>query len=164
MRSADPFNHCAAYGLTLPWPEDESFVMFTAPTGTANAARWNSSAAPPRRARRTRTCRPRRARGQKPARRPAFSRDGTSSAKRSGFAGRGLRLQDLAAAIHPGLQVDVMGTAQLARILVFDISRSLEGVGRAAHAAARRGGFASGDGHWCDSDRARAFAFAARGK
>lgn len=38
----------------------------------------------------------------------------------------GLRLQDLPAAIHASLEIDMMGTAKLARILVLDVSRPLE--------------------------------------
>ena len=48
---------------------------------------------------------------------------------------------------HAGLEVDVMRTAQLAQILVFDIGRRLEGVRRTAHAALRRGRFSFGYGH-----------------
>src|SRR5271165_6072861 len=65
----------------------------------------------------------------------------------SGFAHRRLRLQNLAAAIHAAFEVDVVRTSQFARILVLDIGRRFEGVGGAAHAAARGRGFASGDGH-----------------
>src|SRR6185437_7700402 len=46
----------------------------------------------------------------------------------------GLGLEHLAATIHAGLQVDMVRTAQLARILVLDISRGLERIGRAPHA------------------------------
>ena len=53
-------------------------------------------------------------------------------------------------------------TSQFARILVLDVGRRLESVGGATHAAARGRRFASGDGHWCDSDGARAFSSAAR--
>ncbi len=58
-----------------------------------------------------------------------------------------LRLQHLAAAIHAGLQVNVMRAAHFAGILVLDIGRGLEGVGRAAHAALRRRGFSFWNGH-----------------
>ncbi|CDX58229.1 hypothetical protein MPL1032_230290 [Mesorhizobium plurifarium] len=58
-----------------------------------------------------------------------------------------LRLQNLAAAIHAGLQVDVVRAAHFAGILVLDIGRGLEGVGRAAHAALRRRGFSFWNGH-----------------
>src|SRR5271163_1271283 len=51
------------------------------------------------------------------------------------FGDRRLRLQDLAPPIHPAFEVDVMGAAQFARVLVLDIGRGLEGVGGAAHAA-----------------------------
>src|SRR5215831_17854581 len=53
----------------------------------------------------------------------------------------GLRLQDLPAAIHARLQIDVVRAAKLSGILVFDIGRPLQGVGRAAHAASRGRGF-----------------------
>lgn len=48
------------------------------------------------------------------------------------------RLQHLPAAIHAGLQVYVVRTAQLAGILVFHIGRSLERIGRTAHPPLRR--------------------------
>src|SRR5690606_40043399 len=41
---------------------------------------------------------------------------------------------------YAGLQVDMMRTAHLAGILVLDIGRGLQRVGRAAHAALRRRG------------------------
>src|SRR5205085_9365587 len=44
----------------------------------------------------------------------------------------GLRLEHLPAAIHAGLQVDVVRTAQFARILVIHIGRTLERIGRTA--------------------------------
>src|SRR5262249_28496248 len=47
------------------------------------------------------------------------------------------RLEHLAAAIHAGLEIDMVRAAQLAGILVLDIGRRREGVGRAAHAAER---------------------------
>ena len=86
----------------------------------------------------------------------------TPSLASSGFADRRLRLQNLSAAIHAALEVDVVRTAQFARILVLDVSWRLEGVGRAAHSAARGRGFASGDGHWWDSGRAARDFVAAR--
>jgi hypothetical protein len=52
----------------------------------------------------------------------------------------GLDRQDLAAAIHAGLQIDVMGAAQLARILVLDIGRGGERIRRAAETALHRRG------------------------
>ncbi|VTZ62402.1 hypothetical protein EMEDMD4_380063 [Sinorhizobium medicae] len=52
-----------------------------------------------------------------------------------------LRRQNLAAAIHAGLQVDVMRAAQFAGILVFDVGRSLEGVSGTAHATLGRARF-----------------------
>src|SRR5690606_6107097 len=51
---------------------------------------------------------------------------------------RFLRLQNLAAAVHARLQVDVVWTAQLTGILVLDVGRSLQGIGRTAHAALGR--------------------------
>jgi hypothetical protein len=74
----------------------------------------------------------------------ALFRRGT---RRSGVDSLGLRLENLAAPIHAALEVDVVRTAQFARILVFDVRGRLERVGRAAHAAARGGSFASGNGH-----------------
>src|SRR5438477_2939776 len=50
---------------------------------------------------------------------------------RSGFF---LRLQDLPALIHSGLQVEVMRPPQLAGILVLDIGRLFQRIRRAAHA------------------------------
>ena len=44
-------------------------------------------------------------------------------------------LEHLPAAIHAGFQVDVVRTAQFAGILVLDIGRGLQRVGRTAHAA-----------------------------
>src|SRR5690606_23504790 len=51
-----------------------------------------------------------------------------------------LDVENLPAAIHAGLEVDVMRAAQLARILVLDIGRGGKGVGRAAEAALHRRG------------------------
>ena len=62
--------------------------------------------------------------------------DPDRSGRASGFLG--LDVQDLAAAIHAGLQIDVVRTAQFARILVFDIGGLREGVGRAAESALHR--------------------------
>ncbi|SOR28840.1 protein of unknown function [Methylorubrum extorquens] len=59
----------------------------------------------------------------------------------------GLHLQNLTAAVHAGLQVDVVRTAQFARVLVLDIGRGLEGVGGAAHAATGGGGLSLRNGH-----------------
>src|SRR5262249_30092875 len=56
-------------------------------------------------------------------------------------------LEDLAAAVHAGLEVDVVGAAELARILVLDIGRCLERIGGAAHPAPRRRWFSFRDGH-----------------
>src|SRR5262249_48226370 len=52
--------------------------------------------------------------------------------------GIGFRLEDLTAAIHAGLEIKVMGTAQFARILVLHIGWLLQRVGRATHATSRR--------------------------
>src|SRR5215831_21162482 len=67
----------------------------------------------------------------------------------SAFAGSdfGLRLEHLPATIHAGLEVDVVRTTQLARVLVLDIGRRLERVGGAPHAAARRRGLFPWHGH-----------------
>src|SRR5215471_6463439 len=59
----------------------------------------------------------------------------------------GFRLQHLPATIHAGLEIDVVRTAQLARILVFDIGRGLEGVRGASHAPPRRRGLFPWHGH-----------------
>src|SRR5262245_50638366 len=63
----------------------------------------------------------------------------------SGFL---LGLQHLPALVHAGLEVEMVRTAQLAGVLVLDISGLLERVGRAAHATARRRGFSAGNGHF----------------
>lgn len=57
------------------------------------------------------------------------------------------RRQDLLAAIHAGLQVDMVRTAQLAGVLVLDIGRGADGIMATAHAALGRGGFALRDRH-----------------
>src|SRR5262245_53677176 len=67
--------------------------------------------------------------------------------KHSARSDLGLRLEHLPAAIHAGLEVDVVRTAQLARILVLDIGGRLERVGGAAHAAARRRSLFPWHGH-----------------
>src|SRR2546428_12902368 len=59
----------------------------------------------------------------------------------------GFRLEHLPALVHAGLEVDVMGAAKLARILVLDIGRFLQRVGRAAHPALRRRGLSFRDSH-----------------
>src|ERR1700730_2314798 len=74
---------------------------------------------------------------------PGPARDNSGQPK-SGF---GLDLEHLAATIHAGLQVDVVRTAQFARILVLDIGWLLEGVGGPAHAAARGRGFSFRNAH-----------------
>src|SRR5690606_7743258 len=49
-----------------------------------------------------------------------------------------LGFEDLTAAIHTALQIDMMRTTKFARVLVLDIGRGLESVSRTAHAALRR--------------------------
>src|SRR5450756_2709587 len=63
---------------------------------------------------------------------------------RSGFL---LELQDLAALVHAGLQIEVMRTAQFAGILVLGIGRLLQRIRRAAHATPRGRCFSTGNGH-----------------
>ena len=48
---------------------------------------------------------------------------------RRALSGFRLHLQDLAAPVHPGLQVDMVRTAQLSRVFVLDMGRGLDGVG-----------------------------------
>src|SRR5262245_56707706 len=48
-----------------------------------------------------------------------------------------LRLEDLPAAVHAGLEIDVVGPAQLTRILVLDVGRRRQRIGGAAHPAPR---------------------------
>ena len=62
----------------------------------------------------------------------------------SGFL---LHLENLPAPVHAGLQIDVVRTAQLTRILVLDIRRLLERIRRSAHAAPRRRGFSFWNSH-----------------
>src|SRR5829696_7233149 len=76
---------------------------------------------------------------------PERRRSGRRLPESSGL--RGFHLEDLAAAVHAGLEVDVVRAAKLARILVLDIGRGLQRVGRAAHAAARRRGLSFRNGH-----------------
>src|SRR5262249_38921844 len=63
-----------------------------------------------------------------------------------------LGLEHLAAAVHAGLEIDMVRPAQLARILVLDVGRLRQGVGGAAHAAPRRRCFSFRDGHGCCSN------------
>src|SRR5436305_9376935 len=63
----------------------------------------------------------------------------------SGFL---LGLQNLAALVHAGLEVEMMRTAQFAGILVLGIGRLLQRVRRAAHATPRGRCFSSGNGHF----------------
>src|SRR5712691_6279001 len=58
-----------------------------------------------------------------------------------------LGLEHLPAAIHAGLEIDVVRPAQLAGILVLDVGRLRERVGGTAHPAARRRCFSFRDGH-----------------
>src|SRR3712207_8517011 len=54
-------------------------------------------------------------------------------------------LDDLAALVHAGLQVDVVGPAQLAGVLVLHVAVGLQRVVRAAHVAPRGRGLSLGD-------------------
>src|SRR5690606_7865670 len=58
-----------------------------------------------------------------------------------------LRRQDLTAAVHAGLQVDVVRTAQLTRVLVFDIGGGRKTVVRATETALHRRGLALRNRH-----------------
>jgi len=84
--------------------------------------------------------------GKNIARRP---RTGARQFRGTGTPGSGfgLDLEHLPATIHAGLQVDVVRTAEFARVLVLDIGGLLQGVGGPAHAAARRRGFSFRNGH-----------------
>jgi len=55
--------------------------------------------------------------------------------------------QDLAALVHPGLQIEMMRAAQFAGILVLNVSRLLQRVSGTAHATPRGRGFSSRNGH-----------------
>src|SRR5579864_8552864 len=59
----------------------------------------------------------------------------------------GLLVQHLPAAIHAGLEIDVVRAAQLAGILVLDIGRPLQCVGGATHAALGGRRFSLRHGH-----------------
>src|SRR5262249_15756276 len=61
--------------------------------------------------------------------------------------GFGSGLENLPALVHAGFQVDVVGPAQFAGILVFNVGRLLQRIGRAAHPPLSRPGFSLGDGH-----------------
>src|SRR3954451_13560144 len=76
-----------------------------------------------------------------------FPTGARSLAWRRAGSGFFLGLQDLAALVHPALQVEMVRTAQFAGILVLDIGRLLDRIRRAAHAAARRRCFSSRNGH-----------------
>src|SRR5689334_11636228 len=69
----------------------------------------------------------------------------------------GLGLQDLAALIHSGLQIDVVWTTQFAGILVLHVSGPRERVGGAAHAAARWRGFSFRHSHGYETPENRDF-------
>ncbi len=58
-----------------------------------------------------------------------------------------LRRQNLTTTVHAGLQVDVVRTAKFAGILVFNVGRSLQRIGRTAHAALGRGSFSFRNSH-----------------
>src|SRR6185437_9301843 len=66
----------------------------------------------------------------------------------AGTSGVLLGLEDLAALVHAGLEIEVVRTAQFAGILVLVIRRLLQGIGRTAHATPRRRCFSSGNGHF----------------
>src|SRR5437899_10981780 len=58
-----------------------------------------------------------------------------------------LGLQNLAALVHAGLQIEVVGTAQFTGILILDIGWLLQSICRAAHATPRGRCFSSRNGH-----------------
>jgi len=58
-----------------------------------------------------------------------------------------LNLHYLTAAIHTGLQIDMMRTVQFTSALVLDIGVAFEGVVRAAHVALRARDFGLWNGH-----------------
>src|SRR4051812_49070046 len=60
-----------------------------------------------------------------------------------------LCLEDLPAAVHAGLEVDVVRAAEFAGVLVLDVRRGLDGVGGAPHAAPRGRGLSFRNGHGC---------------
>src|SRR6476661_2351228 len=66
-----------------------------------------------------------------------------------------LRLQNLPALILAGLEVDMVRPAQLAGILVLDISRFLQGIGGTAHPATGGRGFSFWNGHCSISSNGR---------
>src|ERR1700729_737295 len=85
-------------------------------------------------------------------RKAASGANPTLSRRRGGDRGSGvdvlrLRLEDLATPIHDALEVDMMRGGEFAGILVFNVGRGFERIGRAAHAAAGGRSFASGNGH-----------------
>src|SRR5581483_9120446 len=67
--------------------------------------------------------------------------------RRCGASDLGLGLQDLAAAILAGLEVDVVGAAALARLLVLDVDGRGQRVGRPAAPALHARHFLPGDCH-----------------
>src|SRR5262249_40094832 len=58
-----------------------------------------------------------------------------------------LGFEHLAAAVHAGLQVDVVRPAQFTRVLILYVSRPRERIRGATHSAPRRRCLAFGDGH-----------------
>jgi hypothetical protein len=68
----------------------------------------------------------------------------------------GLLRENLAAAVHAGLKINMMWTPQLAGILVFHIGRRLERIGGAPEPALHRGRFAFRNGHVAVSVSVRA--------
>jgi hypothetical protein len=68
----------------------------------------------------------------------------------------GLLRENLAAAVHAGLEIDMMRTPQLAGILVFHIGWCLERIGGTPESALHPGGFAFRNGHVAVSKSARA--------
>lgn len=88
---------------------------------------------------------------QTPPKRGLDIRIGTKEAARGGpsslKSGVLFHLQNLAALIHAGLQVEVVRTAQFAGVLVLNVSGALDRVSRTTHATPRRRCFSSRNGH-----------------
>src|SRR5688500_15583609 len=72
-------------------------------------------------------------------------KDASRPRRRSGLLG----FEDLPAAIHAGLQIHVVRTAQLARILVLDIGGGAQRIGRTTKAALHWRGLALWHCHQC---------------
>jgi hypothetical protein len=89
----------------------------------------------------------RRAALQIPKTMPGDQRPAPVNSIRTLFSSRLFFLQDLAALVHAGLQIEVVRTAQFAGILVLGIGRLLQGIGRTAHATPRGRCFSTGNGH-----------------